>query len=80
MARKTFESCERLVDGILGRLRVIENNSGKRGQALVDRLGQFFLGVNVAIPNFIAVGFEPDIKLAVKKTGRIGAVVGPTQF
>ena len=78
--QRTLESCECLVDGILGGLRVIENNSGKTGQTLVDRLDQFFLVVKLAIPSFIAVGFESDVKLAVEKTGRIGAIVRPTQF
>jgi len=78
--QRTFEPGQRLVDGIFGRLCVIENNPRKGGQALVDRLDQSFFGVSFALPRFIAVGFESDIKLAVEKPGGIGSIIGAAQL
>ena len=73
-----FQAGFRLVHRILRRLRVVENDSGKCLELLVDGLDQPGLGAIRAGP--LRVGFETDVKLDVEKAGRIGAVVGSAQL
>ena len=73
-----FQARFRLVDRILGRLGVIENDSGKGLELLVDGLNQRGFGAMTAGP--LRVRLEPNVKLDVEETGRIRAVVGAAQF
>ena len=66
------------VHRVLRRLGVVENDSGKLLELLVDGLDQFGLGAIRAGP--FRVRLKTDVKLDVEKAGRIRAVVGPRQF
>ncbi len=76
--QRAFQARFRLVHRILRRLGVVENDSGKGLELLVDGLDQRGLGAIGAGP--LRVGLEADVKLDVEKAGRIGAVVGPAEF
>ncbi len=67
-----------LIDRILGRLGIVEDDAGKGFELVVDRRDQRRLGVILAVP--LRIGFEPDIEFGVEETRRIGAIVRPAQL
>ncbi len=77
---RTFQSGQRFIHGIFGGLRVVEDDAGEGGQALVDRFGQFILVADIAVPGFVLVRFESDVELTIEEAGRIGAVIGAAQL
>ena len=76
--QRALQAGFRLVHRIFRRLGVVENDSGKGLELLVDGLDQPGLGAIGAGP--LRVGLETDVEFDVEETGRIGAVVGPAEF
>src|SRR5205085_5960237 len=60
-----LETRERLVDRILGRLRVVEGDAGKDGELSLDGFDQFVLRVKYAIP--FTVRLQPYIEFGIKE-------------
>ncbi len=76
--QRALEAGERFVHRVFGGLRVVEDNSGKGREFLVDGFDQLFLVADVAGPGLVLVRLESNVELAVKKARGIGAIVGPS--
>src|SRR5271169_1853643 len=74
--QRTLETSQGLVHGILGGLGIVENDSGKGSEFLVDRFDELFFLADFAGPYFVFVWLEANVELAVKEAGGISAIVG----
>ena len=78
---RALEARERLVHGVLGRLREVENHAGISGEFLLEVFGQLRLVPDRSLlPHLVLVRLQPDVELAIEKSGGIGAIVGAPQF
>src|SRR5579863_2091475 len=75
--QRTLEPSQRLVHGIFRRLGIVENDSWEGGEFLIDRFDELFFLADLAAPCFVLVGLQTNVELAVKKAGRIRAIIGP---
>src|SRR6185312_1642905 len=73
---RAFETGLRLIDGVLGRLRVVERDAGESLELLIDRVDEILLAAIRSRP--LVVRLEPDVKLGIEEAGGIGPVVRPT--
>ena len=79
--QSALQSGQCLVDGILSRLREVENHSGILLNLFLNNFRQLgFIANRPFAPRRIFVGLQPDIKLTIEESGRVGAVVGTGQF
>ena len=76
--QRAFQAGFGFIHGVFGRLRVVEDDAGKRLELLVDGLDQLRLGAIRPLP--FAVGLEPDEEFHVEKAGGVRAVVRPAML
>src|SRR6185369_16976423 len=71
---------KRFIYCILGRLRVVENDSRKSLQSLVDISNQLVLDIELTLPGRIIVRLQSHVKLSIEEADRIGAIVRTTML
>ena len=78
---RTLQARLGFVDRVLGRLRVVEDDTRECSEFSVEIFDQFSLVVNFAVvPGVVIIRLEPHVKLVVEETRRIGPVVRPAEF
>src|SRR5580692_6346008 len=79
--QRAFQSRKRLIHGIFGWLRKIENYPRVRFDLFLNVFGQVRFIVDRSLrPGRILIWFQPDIKFAVEESGWVGAIVRAGQF
>ncbi len=78
---RALETCERFVYGVFRRLRIVENHPGIRLELFLNVFNEFGFRMNrTLLPRFVIVRLKPDIKLTIKKTRGIRAVIRPPKL
>ena len=72
--KRAFQPRLRLVDGVLGGLRVVERDARKGTELFVQRGDQLSLVVDRTAP--LRIRLKPDEEFGIEEAGRIGPVIG----
>src|SRR5579872_288658 len=78
--QRAFQAGFRLVYGVFGRLRVVENYAWESREFLVDGRNQVRFGVNGAVPDGVAIRFQAHIKFVIEEAGGIRSVIRAAEF
>ena len=78
--QRTLQAGLRFIHGVLGGLRVVEDDPRECGELLLNGFDQLRLGVDRSLPRAVAVGLQADVEFVVVKAGGIRPVVRPPQF
>src|SRR5579863_1759754 len=73
--QRTLEARQRFVYGIFRGLGIVENNSRKGAEFLVNRFDEFVFLLDVSLPRFVLVRPEANVKFTVEEACMIRAVV-----